>query len=101
MAIDLEDEIRKIKLMIYVIIAVVFVCAVFNVPSFITNWIVQLLVSAIFGSFCSFVVGYIVEGFTREWLKKIAINIKIGGFTISVTAFAIVAFIVKVALFGF
>ena len=103
-----EEGAKKIELIIYLIIIVVFLSAVFNIPAFITNWIVQWLVSAIIGSVFSLVAGAIVEAFTGDFLKKITltfnikgVNIEIGGFKFSMTAFAIATFIVKVWLFGF
>lgn len=95
-----EEGARKIELIIYLIIIVVFLSAVFNIPAFVTNWIVQWLISAIIGSVFSLVAGVIVEAFTGDFLKTIAINIEIGGFKFSVTAFAVATFIVKVWLFG-
>jgi hypothetical protein len=98
---SVEEGAKKIELFLYLIIVVVLLGAFFNIPEFITNWIVQWLIGAIVGSVFSLVAGTIVEAFTGDFLKKIAINIEIRGFNFSFTAFAIVTLIVKIWLFGF
>ena len=98
---SVEEGAKKVELLVYLIIVVVLLGAFFSIPTFITNWIVQWLIGAIVGSVFSLAAGAIVEAFTEDFLKKIAINIEIGGFNFSVTVFAIATFIVKVWLFGF
>jgi len=98
---NVEEGVGKLKLIIYVIILVAFLGATLNIPWALTNWIIQLLVSAFIGSVFSLVAGAIVEAFTANWLKTIAININLGGFKISITMFFVATFIIKVVLFGF
>ena len=95
-----DDDIRKLELIIYLIVVVALLTAFFNIPWAITNFIIQWLISAFIGSVCSLIAGALVEAFTGDFLKKIAIQISIRGFKVSITAFAIATFIVKVALFG-
>jgi len=71
-----------------------------NVPAELTNSIIEWLVGVFVGSLFSFVAGALVEAFSGDLLKKIALNIEILGFEFSITAFAIVTFIVKIWLFG-
>jgi hypothetical protein len=92
-----DDTITKI---LYAIILVVVVGAIFQIPSALINGAVQWLIGALIGSIFSLVAGTIVEAFTGDLLKKIALNINIHGFEFSITAFAIATFIVKVWLFG-
>jgi len=98
---SVEEGVRKLELIIYLIILVAFLGAVFNIPNALTNWIIQLLVSAFIGSVFSLVAGAIVGAFTEDLFKKITLTISIRGFKISFTVFAIATFIVKVWLFGF
>jgi len=97
---DKGDRTRNLELILYLIILVAFLGAVFNIPSALTNIIIQYLIGAFVGSVFSLVAGYIVEAFTGDILKKITLTIQIGDFHISITVFAIVTFIVKVWLFG-
>jgi len=97
---SVEEGAKKVELLVYLIIVVVLLTAFFNIPESVTNWIVQLLVSAIIGSIFSLVAGAVVEAFTGDLLKTIALTISIGSLKFSVTAFAIATFIVKIWLFG-
>lgn len=96
-----DDDIKKLELIVYLIVLVAFLGAVFNIPSVLTNLAIQWLISAFVGSVFSLVAGALVEAFTGDWLKTITLTIEIGDFHISITVFAIVTFIVKVWLFGF
>ena len=98
---SVEEGVRKLELIIYLIILVAFLGAAFNTPDALTNWIIQLLVSAFIGSVFSLVAGAIVGAFTGDLLKQITLTISIRGFKFSFTVFAIATFIVKVWLFGF
>lgn len=95
-----EEDINKLKAIIYLIILVAFLGALFNIPQALTNMVVQWLIGMFVGSFFSLVAGALVEAFTGEWLKTIALTVEIGDFHFSITVFAIVTFIVKVRLFG-
>lgn len=95
-----DKDIEKLKLILYVIVLVAFLGAVFNIPLALTNTIIQWLVGAFIGSVLSLVSGSLIEAFTGDLLKKIALNITIYGFEFSITVFAIATFIVKVWLFG-
>ncbi len=95
-----EDRTKTLKLIVYLIVLVAFLGAVFNIPFALTNLIIQWLVGAFVGSVFSLVAGYLVEAFTGDLLKKITLTISIGDFDVSITAFAIVTFIVKVWRFG-
>ncbi len=97
----MDDNPKKLELIIYLIVLVAVLGAVFNIPSALTNLAVQWLISAFIGSVCSLVAGSIVEAITGDLLKKITLTISIDDFQISITAFAIATFIVKVWLFGF
>jgi hypothetical protein len=95
-----NNKTRMIEVIVYLIILVVVLGALFNIPMALTNWIIQWLIGALVGSVFSLVAGAIVEAFTGELLKKITLTITIGDFSFSITAFAIATFIVKVWLFG-
>jgi hypothetical protein len=97
---DNNNRTKTLELIVYLIVLVAFLGAAFNIPSALTNWIIQWLVGAFVGSVFSLVAGYLVEAFTGDILKKITLTFEIGDFHISVTVFAIVTFIVKVWLFG-
>jgi hypothetical protein len=96
-----NNKTSKLELIIYLIVLVAFLGAIFNIPAALTNWIIQYLVSMFIGSVFSLVAGSLVEAFTGDFLKKISLIIKIGDFKFSITALAIATFIVKVWLFGF
>jgi hypothetical protein len=95
-----NKDIDKLKLIVYAIVIVAILGAFLNIPFSLTNTIIQWLIGAFVGSVCSLVAGSLVEAFTGDWLKKIALNINIYGFKFSITIFAIATFIVKVWLFG-
>lgn len=95
-----KDRTKNLELTAYLVALVVFLGAVFNIPSVLTNMAIQYLVGASVGSIFSLVSGYLVEAFTGDILKKITLTFKIGDFHISITVFAIATFIVKVWLFG-
>lgn len=97
---DNNDRTKILELIVYLIILVAFLGAVFNTPSTLTNLLIQWLVGALIGSVVSLVSGYLVEAFTGDLLKKLTLTISIGDFDVSITAFAIATFIVKVWLFG-
>jgi len=95
-----EKEVDKLRLILYIIVLVAFLGAILNIPSALTNAIIQWLIGAFVGSLFSFVAGALVEAVSGDLLKTIALNIEIFGFEFSITAFAITTFIVKVWLFG-
>jgi hypothetical protein len=95
-----KKEEAKLRTILYVIVLVAVVCALLNVPPELTNSIIEWLVGMFVGSLFSFVAGALVEAFSGDLLKKIALNIEIFGFEFSITAFAVVTFIVKIWLFG-
>jgi hypothetical protein len=95
-----KDDIEKLKIPIYLIVLVAIIGALFNIPSALTNWVVQYLIGAFIGSIFSLIAGTLVEAFTGDLLKKIALTFKVFGFQFSFTVFAIATFIVKVWLFG-
>lgn len=95
-----NDRTKNLELIVYLIILVVFLGAVFNVPSALTNMAIQYLIGAFVGSVFSLVAGTIVEALTGDLLKKITLTIEIGDFHFSITVFAIATFVVKVWLFG-
>jgi len=90
----------KLELIVYLIVLVAFLGAVFNIPAALTNWVIQWLVGVFVGSVFSLVAGALVEAFTGDLLKTITLTIEIRDFHISITVFAIVTFIVKIWLFG-
>lgn len=93
-------DVNKLKLIIYAIVVIAIVGAFLNIPASLTNTAIQWLVGAFAGLVCSIVAGSLVEAFTGDLLKKIALNIEIYGLGLSITAFAIATFIVKIWLFG-
>lgn len=95
-----KREHETLELIIYAIIIVVVVGGLLHIPEWVTNGIVQLLVSAFVGSVLSLIAGSLVEAFSGDRLKKIALNIEIYGFEFSITAFAIATVIVRIWLFG-
>lgn len=97
---DKNDRTRNLELIVYLIVLVAFLGAVFNIPSALTNMAIQYLIGAFVGSVFSLVAGTLVEAFTGNLLKKITLTFEIGDFHFSVTVFAIVAFVAKVWLFG-
>lgn len=96
-----EEGTEKLKLIIYLIVLVAVLGALFNIPSYIIDVVVQWLASAFVGSVCSLVAGSLVEAFTGNILRTITLNIPIKGFNISISAFAISTLIVRIWLFGF
>ena len=96
-----NNKTKTLELIVYLIVLVAFLGAVFNIPFALTNMVIQWLVGMFVGSVCSLVAGALVEAFTGDLLKKITLTIEIGDFHISITVFAIVTFIVKIRLFGF
>lgn len=95
-----KKDIGKLELILYAIVLVAVVGALLNVPLWLTNTVIQWLVSAFTGMVFSLVAGSLIKAFTGDLLKKIALNITIYKFEFSITAFAIATFIVKVWLFG-
>jgi hypothetical protein len=95
-----KDDIEKLKIPIYLIVLVAILGAFFNIPSALTNWVIQYLIGAFVGSVFSLVAGALVEAFTGDLLKKITLTFEVFGFQFSFTVFAIATFIVKVWLFG-
>jgi len=95
-----NSKTKTIEIVVYLIILVAVLGALFNIPAAVTNWIIQWLIGALVGSVFSLVAGAIVEAFTGELLKKITLTIGNGDFDFSITAFAIATFIVKIWLFG-
>lgn len=92
----------RLQLIIYLIIFVAIAGSVLGLSADTTNKIIQWLLSIFVGILLSMVVGYLVEGFTGNILKKILITISItDDFSVSISAFAITTFIVKILLFGF
>ena len=92
---------RKLKLTIYLIVLVAVLSGLFNIPSHITDRVIQWLVSGFVGSVCSLVAGSLVEAFTGNILKTISLTISIKDFNMSISAFAISTAIVRLWLFGF
>jgi len=94
-----NDKTKALELIIYAIIMVAFLGAVFNIPFALTNMVIQWLIGMFVGSVFSLVAGALVEAFTGDWLKTITLTVEIGDFHISITVFAIATFIVKYLLF--
>lgn len=93
-------DINKLKLILYTIVLIAVAGVFLNLPIWFTNGAIQWLVGAFAGLVCSIVAGSLIEAFTGDLLKKIAVNIEIHGFEFSITVFAIATFIVKIWLFG-
>lgn len=96
-----NNKTKTLELIIYLIILVAFLGALLNIPSALTNMVIQWLIGMFIGSFFSLIAGEIVEAFTGDLLKTISLTIEIGDVHFSITAFAIATFVVKVWLFGF
>jgi hypothetical protein len=95
-----EKDIDKLKLIIYLIVLVAIIGAFLNIPNWLTNIAIQWLVGVFGGMVCSLIAGSLIEAFTGNLLKKIALNIEIFGIGFSITAFAIATLVVKIWLFG-
>ncbi|PIU59585.1 hypothetical protein COS86_03475 [Candidatus Bathyarchaeota archaeon CG07_land_8_20_14_0_80_47_9] len=65
-----EDDVKKLELIVYLIVLVVFLGAVFNIPSSLTNLAVQWLVGAFLGSVISLVAGALRHG-NRQSLETL------------------------------
>lgn len=92
---------KELEKILYLIVIVAIVGALFNIPSFLTNLAIQWLISSFIGSVFSLIAGTLVEAVTGDFLKTISFTVEIKGFHFSITAFALTTFIVKVWLFGF
>jgi len=89
-------------LIILVIICVAIVGTLLGLSSGAINQINEWLISIFIGILLSAVTGSLVEAVSGNILKTIFLNIPIyGDFSISISAFAIATFVVKVMLFGF
>lgn len=99
---DKDDIKDKLTLIILVIICVAIVGTLLGLSSGIINQISEWLLSIFVGILLSAVAGSLVEAVSGNILKTIFLNIPIyGDFSISISAFAITTFVVKVMLFGF
>lgn len=95
-----KKDVNKLYLVLYAIVGIAVIGVLLNIPAWLTNTVIQWLVGLFGGLVCSMVAGTLVKAFTGDVLKKIALNIEIYGFGLSITAFAIATFIVKIWLFG-
>jgi hypothetical protein len=95
-----KKDVNKLELILYAIVLVAIVGAFLNIPSWLTNGVIQWLIGAFTGLVFSIVAGSLVEAFTGDLLKKIALNIEFRGIGFSITIFAIATFVVKIWLFG-
>jgi len=94
----LED---KLNLIIVLIVIVAIVGAYLGLSTEAINQVIEWLISIFIGILLSSVAGSLIEAFTGNLLKKIFLNIPIyGKFKVSISAFAITTFVVKVLLFG-
>lgn len=99
---DMDDIRDKLKLIIIVVIIVAIVGTYLGLSSGTINQIIEWLISIFIGILLSAVAGSLVEAVSGNILKTIFLNIPIhGDFSISISAFAIATFAVKVLLFGF
>lgn len=97
-----SDKTDILEVIVWLIFLVAFLGAFYNIPSGITNQIIQWLISIFIGTAFSIVAGTLVEALTGDHLKTILINIPIiGDFSISISLFAISTFVVKIWLFSF
>lgn len=98
---DTRDLEEKLKLIILIIVFVAIIGTYLGLSSGTINWIIEWLISIFIGLLLSAVAGSLVEAFTSNFLKVIFLNIPIyGDFSISISAFTIATFIVKILLFG-
>ena len=95
-----DKDIDKLRLIILSIVLVAVVGAFLGIPITITEWIIQWLASMVVGAFMSMIAGELVEAFTGDFLKTIALTITLLGFEVSISAFFIAAVIAKYLLFG-
>jgi hypothetical protein len=92
---------KELQKLLFFIIIVVLMSAVFNLLAFLTNFATQWLVSACVGLVVSLVAGMLVEAIPEDILKRISLTVEVKGLNLSITAFALATFIVKVQLFGY
>jgi len=89
-----KEEAKKIQWIIILIIVAVLAAAFLGIPQFLTDRIVQWLVSALISTALSMVAAALVEGFTGDLLKKVFLT------RWGISAFAVATLIVKYLLFG-
>lgn len=96
-----DDKTDKLKLILSLIVLVAVLGSLYNIPTDLTNQIIEWLVSIFISSVFSILAGSLVEAFTGDMLKKLFLNIHItDDVTISISLFTIATFLVKFWLFG-
>jgi hypothetical protein len=94
-----DEDVNKLWWIIIAIVVVAVIAGLLGIPSMITEWLIQWLVSMIVGGVMSIVAGELVEAFTGDWLKKISLNFSIFGLEVSLSAFLVATVLVKFWLF--
>ncbi|HLB69630.1 MAG: hypothetical protein OIN88_08670 [Candidatus Methanoperedens sp.] len=94
------DHIEKFKVVIWIIVAVAILGALFGLSQNVVSMITEWLISVGIGIILSGISGEIVETFSGNFFKKIFIIIPIGQFNFSLSLFPIITFIVKMWLFN-
>ena len=90
---------KNIERLLYAMVAVVTVLALFGVSQGAINFVVSIFVSIIVGALISLVVGSLIEAFTGDMLKGILIPVEIMGLEFSVSLFFIATIVFKFMIF--
>jgi hypothetical protein len=87
--------VEQIRNLFLLLIAILFVASFFFSPETV-DWIGSVLVKyLVIPAVISFVVGSIVEASTGDTLKRISFDIRIRGYSFSVSAFLVVVLILR------
>ncbi len=91
---------NNIKNALVIFVLVLAGLALFGFSARQIDIIAQWGISIIIGMILGVLSGQIVETFTGDILKKISLSFEIRGIDFSITLFVIVAFLVKLIIFG-
>ena len=95
----MKDE-DKLYSIIYLIIIVAVVGSYLGWSADTTNQVIQWLVSIFISILLTMVVASLVKAVTGNLLKRVKFKIKILGFSVYISLFTIVTFILKIWWFG-
>ena len=94
-----KEEEKKLQKILYLIVGVAIIADLLGIPQWITNWVIQSLISAFIGTVFSLVAASFVEAFTNDFLKTISLTVEVKDHKFSITLFAIATLLVKFWLF--
>ncbi len=95
----MKDE-DKLQLIIYLILLVTIVGTYLGWSADATNQVIQWLVSIFISILLTMVVASLAKAATGNLLKRVKFKIKILGFSVYISLFTVVTFILKVWWFG-